>query len=239
MAAKADDLYADKHSIIDELFIKTADDNYVTARWCFHQNLNVDFFWLAVHCVEKYLKAVLLFNGGTSTKHGHDITKLYADVCRFADDLLPGSPDKPQRMPDAMWHKETFHEFIARLYRDGQADNRYQLYGYSRRPEDLWKLDQLVFNIRRLCRPLDANVMGTELPGGPRLSRRQELQDNPKRWALHSRLEDALSGKRGEEVKKAAETWNFPFTPENYERPPSRTRLPPTIPCSSADCMSR
>ena len=50
--------YAAKHSIIKELFIATADDNYINARWCFHENLNVDFFWLAVHCLEKYLKAV-------------------------------------------------------------------------------------------------------------------------------------------------------------------------------------
>lgn len=55
-----DDSFADKHSIINELFIATADDNYVLARW---QHLNVDFFWLAVHALEKYLKAVLLLNG--------------------------------------------------------------------------------------------------------------------------------------------------------------------------------
>jgi HEPN domain len=219
MRVEVDELHAEKHSIIDELFIKTADDNYVTARWCFHQNLNVDFFWLAVHCVEKYLKAVLLFNGGTSTKHGHDINKLYGDVRKFADDLLPAFPVKPQRMPEGIWRKETFEEFIARLYRDGQADNRYQLYGYSKMPEDLWKLDQLVFNIRRICCQLDAYVMGKNLPGGPQLSKREGLKAAPERWALHSRLEDALSGKLGEEVKKAAETWNFPFTPEDYPRP--------------------
>jgi len=27
--------YAHRHSTVDELFIKPADDNYVTARWCF------------------------------------------------------------------------------------------------------------------------------------------------------------------------------------------------------------
>src|SRR5580704_10087145 len=217
MPTQVEDLYAEKQSIIDELFIKTADDNYVTARWCFHQNLNVDFLWLAVHCVEKYLKAVLLFNGRTATRHGHDIRKLYADVRKFADDLLPASPAKPQRvrMPEAMWRSETFEEFIGRLYLDGKAHNRYQLYGYTKMPDDLWKLDQLVFSIRRICW-LDVNVMGEDLPGGPRLSNREELKAAPDRWVLHSRFEDALNGKLGEEVKKAAETWNFPFTPENY-----------------------
>jgi hypothetical protein len=33
---KLDDLYAYKHSIVDDLYIKTADDNYVAARWCFY-----------------------------------------------------------------------------------------------------------------------------------------------------------------------------------------------------------
>jgi hypothetical protein len=181
MPTQVDDLYAEKQSIIDELFIKTADDNYVTARWCFHQNLNVDFLWLAVHCVEKYLKAVLLFNGRTARGYGHDISKLYADVRKFADDLLPASPVKPQRMPEAIWQSETFEQFIGRLYRDGQADNRYQLYGYTKMPEDLWKLDQLVFNIRRICCPLDVNVMGEDLPGGPQLSHRQDLKAAPNR----------------------------------------------------------
>ncbi|MFB9265079.1 hypothetical protein ACFFWD_18300 [Bradyrhizobium erythrophlei] len=42
-------------------------------------------------------------------------------------------------------------DFVALLHRDGQADNRYQLFGYSRQPEDLWKLDQVVFSVRRTC----------------------------------------------------------------------------------------
>jgi hypothetical protein len=47
MPATQDDFFAEKHSIINELFIAPADDNYVLARWCFHQHLNVDFYWLA------------------------------------------------------------------------------------------------------------------------------------------------------------------------------------------------
>src|SRR6266480_1350660 len=50
--------------------------NYVTARWCFHEGLNVDFFWLGVHCLEKYLKAALLLNGRRTIGYGHNIVKL-------------------------------------------------------------------------------------------------------------------------------------------------------------------
>jgi HEPN domain-containing protein len=219
MPTEVGELYAEQTSIIDELFIKTADDNYVTARWCFNHNMNVDFFWLAVHSVEKYLKAVLLTNGRTSVGYQHDIKLLYAEVRKFAGDLLPPEPVKPDRMPPEMWRNETFEQFITRLYRDGQADNRYQLYGYTKLPQDLWKLDQLVYNIRRLCKPLDANVMTKNLPGGPTSSNRDVLKNDPKRWTLPSRLEEALAGKLDEDVTVAATHWNFPFTPEDYPQP--------------------
>jgi hypothetical protein len=38
------DQYAEKNSVVQELFIDTADDNYIAARWCFHENLDVGFF---------------------------------------------------------------------------------------------------------------------------------------------------------------------------------------------------
>lgn len=52
-----------KHDIVKELFLKTADQTYVVARWCFLNGLYLDFYWNALHALEKYLKAVLLVNG--------------------------------------------------------------------------------------------------------------------------------------------------------------------------------
>jgi HEPN domain-containing protein len=54
---------ASKNNLASELFVRTADENYITARWCANNQLNTDFLWLAVHALEKYLKAVLLVNG--------------------------------------------------------------------------------------------------------------------------------------------------------------------------------
>ncbi|WP_024342605.1 hypothetical protein [Bradyrhizobium japonicum] len=51
---------ASKNNLARELFVRTADENYVTARWCANNRLNTDFLWLAVHALEKYLKAVLV-----------------------------------------------------------------------------------------------------------------------------------------------------------------------------------
>ena len=133
-----DEFHAEKHSIINEMFIATADDNYVLGRWSFHQHLNVDFFWLAVHSIEKYLKAALLMNGKSAKKYDHDITKLYAAVTPLAPELFLATLTKPEeRMPAKYWHNELTEDFIARLYRDGKAHNRYQIFGYSRHSEDL------------------------------------------------------------------------------------------------------
>ncbi|KQY99994.1 hypothetical protein ASD45_03655 [Pseudolabrys sp. Root1462] len=213
-----DDQFAEKHSIVNELFINTADDNYIAARWCFHENLNVDFFWLAVHCLEKYLKAALLLNGHSSRSYRHDIIRLYEAVKPLAPELLPKTLVKPSDMPINVWRQETVEQFVRRLYRDGQADNRYQLYGYSRQAEDLWKLDQLVFSVRRLCQPLELHFFDEKIVGLPDETRRQRMsKDHPCSWVLRARLEETIEGKRGTSLQHAALNWNRPFAPENYK----------------------
>ncbi|MGY4617264.1 hypothetical protein ACVWZ4_002491 [Bradyrhizobium sp. USDA 4472] len=220
-----DDFYADRHSIIEDLFIRTADDNYVLARWCFHQSMNVDFFWLAVHALEKYLKAILLLNGMSSKGIGskqyqHNIVDLYAAVAPLAPELLPADLNKPDdRMPDEYWRVETMVDFLARLYRDGQAHNRYQLFGYSRQAEDLWKLDRAVYSVRRMCRPLEAYVLGRPVADAVNISNRESLARDPDQWRLNSLLESTMEGKRGNELMRAALTWNFPFAPPNFNHP--------------------
>lgn len=212
------DQHAEKTSIIEELFINTADDNYIAARWCFHESLNVDFFWLAVHSLEKYMKAVLLMNGFSSKSYSHNIVKLYSVVRPLAPELLPTKLFKPDaEMPDEQWRNEDVEVFLQRLHRDGNADNRYQLYGYVRHAEDLWKLDQLVFNVRRLCRPLETHFLGEKIAGVPDDSIRRRLKkDMPSSWTLHCNLETTIEGGRGEVLKHALLNWNFAFAPDNY-----------------------
>jgi len=38
-----------RSTVIYDLFVQTADENYITARWCVVNRLNTDFFWLAVN----------------------------------------------------------------------------------------------------------------------------------------------------------------------------------------------
>jgi hypothetical protein len=217
MAVDLEDDYAEKHSIVNELFIVTADENYVVARWCYQHELRVDFFWLAVHSLEKYLKAALLLNGLPAKGYGHNIVKLFGDVWSLAPELLPTILVKPSQYEIEFWYDETTEKFIERLYADGQADNRYQLFGYSLHMEDLFKVDQIVFAIRRLCQPLEAHFLAKKRPGVPDQSRRERMiKDHPSSANLYSRLEQVASGSRGKILQQALLNWNFSFAPPDY-----------------------
>ena len=226
MVEENDDLYPYRHSIVDEIFIKTADDNYVTARWCYANGFDVDFLWLSAHSLEKYLKAVLLLNGrsgkagvlsGKKANYGHDIERLYADVRPLAPELLKQDLVCPDEIIEEVWRPETVEHFVRRLHQMGHADNRYQLTGYVIRQDDIFKIDQLVFMVRRLCRPLDNHFFGKKRPGVPDESFRQRMvKDHPISANLHSRLEEVMSGKQGEQAKHAALNQNFQFARKDY-----------------------
>jgi hypothetical protein len=128
-----------KSNLVQDLFVRTADENYITARWCVFNHLHIDFFWLGVHALEKYMKAVLLLNGFSSVKdpnskkYGHNIIRLYAKVKNLAQELLPNLLEKPQNLNIHNWVTLPAEKFIQRLYRYGNPDNRYLIYGFSMR----------------------------------------------------------------------------------------------------------
>ena len=194
------------------LFIDTADDNYIAARWCFVEGLNVDYFWLSVHLLEKYMKAALLLNGhsskeyltpnGKPRQYEHDITALYEQVKVFASDLLPNKLNKPDDLVLDHWRDETPDTFIRRFYHDGNAHNRYQLFGFVQHREDLFKLDLMVFALRRLCVPLDAYSVGVPRSGTRRPTHRDILMQQPEWWNLSA---DCLL-----ERDRARKTWRKP-----------------------------
>ena len=189
-----------KKSIVGGFFIDTADDNYVTARWCFSEWLNVDYYWLAVHALEKYMKAALLLNGRSSTGYGHDIRKLYKELLQFASEFLPQSLQKPVWPVVDSWVDEECKEFIARLYDKGNADNRYQMHGYEKEPDDLIKLDLVVFSLRRLCVPLEGYAIKDK-----KLTYRDLLKHNSDGVDLSPglNLEEIEKGHRGQRLSEA------------------------------------
>ncbi|WP_191555636.1 HEPN domain-containing protein [Brevundimonas aurantiaca] len=208
---------ASKNNLVHELFVRTADENYVTARWCAINRLTTDFFWLAVHALEKYLKAVLLVNGGTSKSHGHDIVKLYADVLAIAGPLLPVRLEQPADLNVPHWFDRSVEEFIAHLLANGNADNRYLIYGYATRSEDLHMLDAMVFAIRRLICALDQPYIVSRRPDAPSFTNRELLLRQPDHYnRLAMPLDVLISARDDSGLRSAALNLNMAFAPDDF-----------------------
>ena len=218
MAYEIAPIHAEQGRIVRKLFVETADDNYITARWCFVERLNVDYFWLAVHALEKYMKAALLLNGQSSRRFGHDIVALHECVKSFAVDLLPQNLEQPDELELKYWGNETPEVFLERLYRNGNAYNRYQILGFVQRPEELFKLDTMAFALRRLCVPLDAYFLGNRRPDTANRTHRDMLAKQPESWRVSSacKLEETVDGKRGEALREVLLNLNVRFAPDDF-----------------------
>lgn len=217
MVDRASGLRAAKHSLVGELFVRTADENYITARWCADQQLHADFLWLAVHALEKYLKAVLLLNGSTAKGYSHDIVRLYADVKSIAGPLLPDQLVQPPTLDIYHWHDRTADWFIEQLLKNGNADNRYSIYGYVAFGQYLHMLDTMVFAIRRLVCGLDERYIKSNLPKAPTFTNRDLLTRNPRYHSgLGMPLDEMISAKEQTPRRHAALNLNMEFAPDGY-----------------------
>lgn len=212
-----------RNNITYNMFVDTADQNYVVARWCFQRNLALDFLWNATHCLEKMMKAVLLLNGrsaigpgpGRRTSYGHDLALLYPQIVSLAGDLLPDMLIKPNEI-DMRWRIETGEKFIARISANGDANNRYQIYGHVLHREDLYKFDRMVFAVRRLCCPLDAYLLGNVRRGQPTVTFREQLGKQPEYMPhmVGSRWQKLTGPKAPDELRHAALNHNLMFAQE-------------------------
>lgn len=205
-----------RNDVTYNLFVDTADQNYVVARWCFQRNLALDFLWNATHCLEKMMKAALLLNGRSSVRrgpderpYGHDLSSLYPEVAALADDLLPNLLIKPTEI-EMHWRVETAEQFVDRVSANGEAHNRYQIYGH------VFHRDRMVFAIRRLCCPLDSYLFGNVRHGQPTTTFRDQLGRQPD-YMPHlagSRWQKLTDHRASEELRHAALNHNLIFAPD-------------------------
>jgi HEPN domain-containing protein len=207
---------ASKANLIQELFVRTADENYITARWCAINGLNTDFLWLSVHSLEKYIKAALLQNGRSSKGYSHDVVKLYSDLKAIAGDLLPGKLEKPASLDIYYWIERTPEEFMSHLLANGNAHNRYLIYGHATSGQDLHMLDGMVFAIRRLIYPLEEEVSGTGATFRDVLDRQPTFS-----FPMYNFPLDKIIGeKEHSDRRHAALNLNFSFATDEYGHTP-------------------
>lgn len=127
---------------INRSFRDVADSDYVAARAIYRLGLSQQFLWMALQAIEKYLKAILLYNDVNTKNLGHDIAKACADLNQISDITF----DIPKDVED----------FIR--YLSSQGENRYFERPFYTRGSELLELDRAVWYVRRYCQVLRSSV---------------------------------------------------------------------------------
>ena len=123
-----------------ELFINTsfrdgADKDYILARIAYRLGLTQPFLWSSLQAIEKYLKAILLYNHQSTLRLQHDVMRARQGLSKI--------PDIPFAWPA---HVDKFIEYI-----NDEGPNRYRSYPSSLMEDSLLGLDRTVWHLRRYC----------------------------------------------------------------------------------------
>jgi len=128
---------------IHRSFRDVADRDYICARACYRLKFSQQFLWSALQAVEKYLKAILLYNDRSAKGLGHNIEAAY----RRLDEIEDIDFDIPA----------VVEEFLRYLNREGA--NRYFEFPYVTTGDELLLLDRTVWHLRRYCQPFDRELI--------------------------------------------------------------------------------
>jgi hypothetical protein len=123
-------------------FRTTGDRDYIHARLAFRNRLFPQFQWSALHCLEKYLKCILLLNRIKAKKFKHEVRRPINRFNQEAKFQLELS-DQTLKFID---HLETGARF------------RYLEVSWMNRGFELVDLDRAVFEIRKYCQVLDHTI---------------------------------------------------------------------------------
>jgi len=112
-----------------------ADQDYISARIAYRNEFDQQFRWNALQAVEKYLKAILLYNGCSAKEIGHKVSRALQRV----RDISELDFDIPKDV----------EEFIE--YLNNYCDDRYLSYPTYLPKGALITLDKTIWHIRRYC----------------------------------------------------------------------------------------
>lgn len=201
-------------SIVREMFIDTADDNYISARAAYFEHRDLDFWWLTLHAMEKYLKAILLLNGRNTKRLGHTIRPLL-DAVRGVDERLSPPPfERPAWLGPVRVLDDVNSDFIWAVDTYGHPNSRYGTYSYVLARDDILKADHYIYWCRRFARP-----HFQRLNDGREIDWINELTLNPKLWRHHtsSPIEKLVDLPRDDRRRKPLAEANLLFCPDEQE----------------------
>lgn len=157
--------------IIEETFVFTADEDYVTARMLALTGMERMFFWAAAQALEKYFKAILLQQGTSCKKENHSITSLinkYPTMFKFLNkvDCKPSNAFLEKTNADwkGYWSIESIEDFFSHIDKYGCVDNRYNQVGKEYDVSMLIILDRVVFAIQEyILRSVDIKIQAEKM----------------------------------------------------------------------------
>lgn len=170
-----------------------ADQDYIASRLCHANELDQQFLWLALQAIEKYLKAILLYNQKDSREFDHRVADALEAVKAIADLRIDIPPDV-----------ERFVEYLQEY-----GANRYIISSTSLRMDALPMLDRTVWYIRRYC----LHMRYTVLKGGKEMSmlpvylskiENKQYKHRPHKYSIHGGLLESLLRKRSAPGKALA-----------------------------------
>lgn len=181
-------------------FRETADKDYITARMACRARLIQSYRWSALHCLEKYVKGILLLNRVDTQKLGHTV--------------LPGIDRMKERGKFELELTPGTLKFIKNLEESG-ADDRYYLLSYDIEPLDIAQFDRAVWELRMYCRPLDYDIDGEDGKSENMLARELDAirvaRENYKKGSLiHAGVLEKILEKKDHPAREAL-IWNNLF----------------------------
>lgn len=122
-------------------FRDIADQDYIAARLSYRHGLYSQFHWQSLQALEKYLKAILLYNRIEAKNINHDIE------CAL---------EHTKKLPFEILRSNSTNNFISHLSNYGRF--RYLESSYEIRGPKLVELDKAVWEIRRYCKVLNYDL---------------------------------------------------------------------------------
>ncbi len=142
-----------------DIFRKQADQDYISARANYRMRLRQQCLWSAHQAIEKYLKAILLFNGKSARffnksestqkqEFGHNLDALVTEVKKIELLKIEFEPED--------------EKLISYLSLLGGA-NRYLSKTSYNTSDFLHRLDKLIWHIRRYCQYIPDRGIGSKV----------------------------------------------------------------------------